>query len=78
MSKEEKEKEQIRLLENKIHDMTEGEPPIDDMWNTIEKVGIKRELLDPYDELDYSTVHDIYLTIKNRNSPTKGNKKKNQ
>ena len=38
---------------------------LEDMWQVIEIFGIRRELLDPHNELSYKTVHALYLTIKN-------------
>lgn len=38
---------------------------LDDMWKVIENFGIRRELLDPSNELSYKTIHALYLTIKN-------------
>ena len=38
---------------------------LEDMWRVIEMFGIKRELLDPTNELSYKTIHALYLTIKN-------------
>ena len=38
---------------------------LDDMWKVIENFGIRRELLDPQNELSYNTIHALYLTIKN-------------
>ena len=44
------------------------EVSLDEMWDTIEAFGIKRELLDPRNRLSYRTIHDLYLTIKIRKS----------
>ena len=38
---------------------------LEKMWRVIEMFGIKRELLDPTNELSYKTIHALYLTIKN-------------
>jgi len=56
----------------------ENEPSLDEMWNVIEKFGIKREILDPHDNLTYEQIHNLYLTIKNNNSSTEGDSEKNQ
>lgn len=46
------------------------EVSLDEMWDTIEAFGIKRELLDPQNRLSYKTIHDLYLTIKIRKKIT--------
>lgn len=37
---------------------------LDEMWNIIERFGIKRKLVDPHSKLSYGTIHDLYLTIR--------------
>lgn len=56
----------------------DNSPSIGEMWNVIEKFGIKHEVLDPHDKLDYEQIHNLYVTIKNSNTSTEGNRKKNQ
>ncbi|MDC8453467.1 MAG: hypothetical protein LV477_11250 [Candidatus Nitrosotalea sp.] len=46
------------------------EVSLEEMWETIEAFGIKRELLDPQNRLPYKTIHDLYLTIKIRKKIT--------
>lgn len=38
---------------------------LDEMWDIIERFGIKRKLIDPHSKLSYGIIHDLYLTIKN-------------
>ena len=61
-------KEQIRLFNKETGEINESILSLDYMWNIIESFGIKRESLDPRNNLDYDTVHDLYLTIKKHNS----------
>lgn len=56
----------------------DNESSLDEMWDVIEKFGIKRELLDPRHNLSYEQIHNLYFTIKNNNSSTESNRKKNQ
>jgi hypothetical protein len=44
----------------------DNKPSIDEMWKVIEKHGIKRESLDPYNDITYETVQSLYVLIKNR------------
>jgi hypothetical protein len=53
-------------------------PSVDDMWEVIESFGIKREILDLRKNLTHEEIQNLYFTIKNRNSSTEGNNKKNQ
>lgn len=39
---------------------------IDEMWQVIEKYGIKRESLDPYNNATFDTLYNLYMAIKNR------------